>query len=172
MKKQSVYGLSFIVSALTVFGAQAAPLPGGASSLQETFQDWTVSCQSQKDATVCALQQVQGTKEGQRVLTVELRNVAGGKVEGVLLMPFGLDLAKGAQLKIDDASGPSLAFSTCLPQGCLAPVSFDAKQTAALKAGTTLNVAATALNPAQPVNFKVSLNGFGAALDRVTALTK
>lgn len=172
MKKHCAYGLSLVVSALTALSAQAAPLPGGASTLQETFQDWTVSCQSQKDVTVCAMQQVQGTKEGQRVLTVELRNVAGGKVEGVLLMPFGLELAKGAQLKIDEADGPALAFSTCLPQGCLAPVSFDAKQAAALKAGTTLNVAATALSPAQPVAFKVSLNGFGAALDRVTALTK
>ncbi|MFP3434680.1 invasion associated locus B family protein, partial [Paraburkholderia sp. SIMBA_061] len=73
---------------------------------------------------------------------------------------------------IDDAAAPNLAFSTCLPQGCLAPVSFDAKQVAALKAGTNINVTTTALSPSQPVAFKVSLKGFGAALDRIIALTK
>ena len=156
-------------SGLTAF---AAPLPGGASTLQETFEDWTVSCQSQKETTVCALRQDQSAAQtGQRVLTVELRNNKDG-AEGVILLPFGLDLAKGAALKIDEAEGPNLAFSTCLPQGCLAPVSFNAKQVAALKAAENLNIATTALSPSQPVPFKVSLKGFGAALDRVSSLTQ
>ncbi|MBC8718060.1 invasion associated locus B family protein [Ochrobactrum sp. Marseille-Q0166] len=163
------------IAATTIFCAPAfsAPLPGGASTLQETYEDWTVSCQSTKEATVCAIRQDQSSAQtGQRVLTAELRNIAGGKVEGVILMPFGLDLAKGATLKTDETAGPTLTFSTCLPQGCLTPVSFDAKQVAALKAGANLNVNATALSPSQPVAFKVSLKGFGAALDRIIALTK
>ncbi|MBB5702301.1 invasion protein IalB [Ochrobactrum daejeonense] len=172
MKNYRATGLAFIFAAISSAPALAAPLPGGASTLQETYQDWTVSCQSQKDATVCAIRQQQSSPQtGQRVLTAELRN-AGGKVEGVLLMPFGLDLAKGASLKIDEAAGPNLAFSTCLPQGCLAPISFDAKQVAALKAGANINVTTTALSPSQPVAFKISLKGFGAALDRITTLTK
>ena len=172
MEIHRVIGLSFMVATIWGTSSFAAPLPGGASTLQETYQDWTVSCQSQKDDSICVMRQEQNsTQTGQRVLTAELRNVAG-KVEGVLLMPFGLDLAKGAALKIDEAAGPNLAFSTCLPQGCLAPVSFDAKQVAALKGGNNINVTTTALNPSQPVAFKVSLKGFGAALDRITALTK
>ncbi|MFQ0813795.1 invasion protein [Brucella anthropi] len=173
MKTYRAIGLAFTLAAISGAPVLAAPLPGGASTLQETYQDWTVSCQNQKDTSVCVMRQDQSsTQTGQRVLTAELRNISGGKVEGVLLMPFGLDLAKGAALKIDDAAGPTLAFSTCLPQGCLAPVSFDAKQVAALKAGTNINVTTTALSPSQPVAFKVSLKGFGAALDRITALTK
>lgn len=173
MKKYHTLGLAAAFTSLFSLSAFAAPLPGGASTLQETFEDWTVSCQSQKETTVCAMRQEQSsTQTGQRVLTAELRNVAGGKVDGVILMPFGLDLAKGASLKIDEAAGPTLAFSTCLPQGCLAPVSFDAKQIAAIKAGQNINVTTTALNPSQPVAFKISLKGFGAALDRMLALTK
>ena len=172
MKSYRVIGLAFTLATISGASAFAAPLPGGASTLQETYQDWTVSCQSQKETSICVMRQDQSsTQTGQRVLTAELRNVEG-KVEGVLLMPFGLDLAKGAALKIDEVAGPNLAFSTCLPQGCLAPVSFEAKQVAALKAGTNINVTTTALSPSQPVAFKVSLKGFGAALDRITALTK
>ncbi|OYR20174.1 invasion associated locus B family protein [Brucella thiophenivorans] len=173
MKSYRSLGLAVAFTTISSLSAFAAPLPGGASTLQETYDDWTVSCQSQKEATICAIRQDQNSSQtGQRVLTAELRNIAGGKIEGVLLMPFGLDLAKGAALKIDEATGPNLAFSTCLPQGCLAPVSFDAKQSAALKAGSNLNVTTTALSPSQPVAFKVSLKGFGAALDRIVALTK
>ncbi len=172
MKSYRVIGLAFTLATISGASAFAAPLPGGASTLQETYQDWTVSCQSQKETSICVMRQDQSsTQTGQRVLTADLRNVEG-KVEGVLLMPFGLDLAKGAALKIDEVAGPNLAFSTCLPQGCLAPVSFEAKQVAALKAGTNINVTTTALSPSQPVAFKVSLKGFGAALDRITALTK
>lgn len=172
MKSYRVIGLAFTLATISGASAFAAPLPGGASTLQETYQDWTVSCQSQKETSICVMRQDQSsTQTGQRVLTAELRNVEG-KVEGVLLMPFGLDLARGAALKIDEVAGPNLAFSTCLPQGCLAPVSFEAKQVAALKAGTNINVTTTALSPSQPVAFKVSLKGFGAALDRITALTK
>lgn len=173
MKTYHVVGLVLTLASISSAPVLAAPLPGGASTLQETYQDWTVSCQSQKETSICVMRQDQSsTQTGQRVLTAELRNVGGGKVEGVLLMPFGLDLAKGAATKIDETTGPNLAFSTCLPQGCLAPVNFDAKQVAALKAGTNVQVTTTALSPSQPVAFKVSLKGFGAALDRITALTK
>ncbi|KAB2701208.1 invasion associated locus B family protein [Brucella haematophila] len=173
MKNHRALGLACTLAALLATPAFAAPLPGGASTLQETYQDWTVSCQTQKDASACAIRQEQNSSQtGQRVLTVELRNVAGGKVDGVILMPFGLDLAKGATIKVDDAAGPNLAFSTCLPQGCLAPISFDAKQVAAIKAGANINVTATALSPSQPVAFKISLKGFGSALDRISNLTK
>ncbi|MFB8345004.1 invasion associated locus B family protein [Brucella cytisi] len=172
MKGYCVIGLAFTLAAISGASAFAAPLPSGASTLQETYQDWTVSCQSQKETSICMIRQDQSsTQTSQHVLTAELRNLEG-KVEGVLLMPFGLDLVKGAALKIDEVTGPNLAFSTCLPQGCMAPVSFEAKQVAALKAGTNINVTTMALSPSQPVAFKVSLKGFGAALDHITALTK
>ncbi|MFQ0815915.1 invasion protein [Brucella anthropi] len=159
--------------AASTLGAAAASLPGGASTLTETYQDWTIACQAQKETTNCTMSQAQNSSQtGQRVLTVELRNMAGGKTEGVLLMPFGLDLAKGASLKIDQSEAPALRYSTCLPQGCLAPLSFDAKEVAKLKTAGNLNITATALSPSQPVAFKVSLKGFGSALDRIAALTK
>ncbi|MGW6780678.1 invasion associated locus B family protein [Brucella pseudogrignonensis] len=147
----------------------AAPLPNGASTLTETYQDWTVSCQSVKDQTNCVMSQLQSSPETrQRVLTVELRNVAG-KAEGVVVMPFGLDLSKGATAKIAGAALAPLRFSTCLPQGCLAPVTWDSKM---FKSADNLDLTATALSPSQPVAFKISLKGFSPAFERIVALSK
>jgi invasion protein IalB len=50
-------------------------------------------------------------------------------------------------------------------------LSFDAKEVVKLKAGTNLNIIATALEPSQPIAFKVSLKGFGSALSRIAELT-
>ena len=155
--------------------ASAAALPGGAGSLVETYQDWVVACQAQNERTLCVMRQVQSnTQTGQHVLTVEFSGGGdGGRLGGVLLMPFGLSLAAGVTAGIDDAApGPMLAFSTCLPQGCLAPVAFAAEQVAKLRAGTALNVTAQSLSPAQPVTLKVSLKGFSAALNRIGELMK
>lgn len=49
-------------------------------------------------------------------------------------------------------------------------LSFDAKEVVKLKAGTNLNIIATALELGQPVSFKVSLRGFGSALSRIAEL--
>ena len=174
MLTKSFAGAAALAFAL-VFAAPgvAAPLPGGASSLVETFQDWTVACQSQENTTTCVMRQVQtNAQNNQNVLTLELRGVAGGKLEGVLLLPFGLALAKGVTLKIDEAAIGTLAFSTCVPQGCVVPMGLDAAQVTKVKAGTALNIGANSLSPAQPVALKASLKGFPAALSRVLDLTK
>lgn len=162
-------GLLFVASSTS-----AAPLPGGAGSLVETYQDWIVACQAQNNATQCVMRQVQSNKDtGQNILTVEFANATDGKLQAALLMPFGLALAQGVSVRIDDApAGSPAAFSTCIPQGCLASVTFDIGQAAKLKTGTTLNLSATALAPPQPVALKVSLKGFSAALARVGDLTK
>ena len=155
--------------------AFAAALPGGAGSLVETYQDWVVACQAQNERTLCVMRQVQSnTQTGQHVLTVEFSGGGDGdRLGGVLLMPFGLSLAAGVTAGIDDsAPGPALAFSTCLPQGCLAPVAFEAGQVAKLRAGTALTVTAQSLSPDKSVTLKVSLKGFSAALNRISELTK
>ncbi len=78
MKSYRVIGLAFSLAAISGASAFAVPLPGGASTLQETYQDWIVSCQSQKETSICVMRQDQSnTQTGQRVLTVELRNLEG-----------------------------------------------------------------------------------------------
>lgn len=177
-RKPVFSGVAAIIAAMAaalLFGspAPAAPLPGGAGSLVETYQDWVVACQARNNLTACAARQVQSDSQtGQHVLTAEFRNGAGGKLEGALLMPFGLALAQGASLKIDEAAGPALAFSTCLPRGCVIPLSLDAAMTGRLKTAATLHIGAIAAASSQPIALKVSLKGLSAALNRMTELTK
>lgn len=154
--------------------APAAALPGGAQSLSETFEDWQVACGTPQGVKRCVVSQQQAdAKTHQRLLSVELQpkgTGAGAGVEGILVMPFGLDLDKGVTLKAGQADvGPALRFRTCLPQGCVVMLALDAKAVAVLRKAPTAMVNAVAEGGKQ-VSFPVSLKGFGGALDRAAAL--
>jgi invasion protein IalB len=148
-------------------------LPGGASSLQETYADWTVNC-VQKQGKHCLLLHQQTQQNGQRILAIEMVGSADGKTAtGTLVVPFGLALGAGVSLQLDEKpSEAPVRFSTCLPAGCVVPLSFDGASLAALRTGTTLKTIAKAANTNEPVSFSVPLKGFSAAFDRVTALMK
>jgi invasion protein IalB len=157
---------------LTAPAMAAATLPGNATSLTETHDDWTVRCAIDQNLVHCAAQQEQlSTQTKQRVLAIEI--LPGADVlTGTLVLPFGLDLAKGAVLKVDDKlTSPTLTFQTCLPAGCLVPLRIGKDWETTMRAGTALAVSAQAVN-AQPANFSISLKGLGSALDRIAELTK
>jgi invasion protein IalB len=153
--------------------AHGANLPGGATSLNETHGDWRVTCATQESIVRCAVSQVQVNNQNrQRVLTVELlATERGGSAEGTLVLPFGLALDRGVVLSIDEGEPrPPLRFSTCLPAGCLVPLTFNTDAVTAMRAGTTLKVKATANDSGQEVNFSISLSGFTSALARAAEL--
>ena len=152
--------------------AQDAPsLPGGASSLQETFQEWRVACQIVETTKLCALSQLQAQQNGQRVLAIELQAGPDESASGNLVLPFGLLLDAGVTVQIDDNPAlPATRFRTCVPAGCVVPLALDAPAIGNLRGGATLKIVGKASDTSQDVSFTVSLNGFAAALDRVTAL--
>lgn len=152
----------------------AATLPNGASSINETYGDWTVDCRIVDAQKHCLLVHAQrNSQSGQRTYAIELRPPADGKTEGTILMPFGLNLDVGAILKLDDKDlGKGLRFSTCLPQGCLLPVSFPTVATDAMRKGSKLVVASLNLSGGEAITFQVSLSGFAAALDRAIQLAR
>jgi len=168
--------------------AQEANLPGGASSLTETHANWTVACRSLevKDAAdgakkarepdqvapahLCALTQRQVTEKGEHVLSVELQ-AEGDGLKGVFVLPFGLALAKGMTLQIDEGERiEALAFSTCVPSGCIVPLTGDSAMVDALRLGQALNVLVSD-RTGQALKFVISLTGFTSAFDRVREFT-
>lgn len=153
--------------------AQAtSTLPGGASSLNETYRDWRVACVQEGTAKRCALSQAQAQQNGQRVLAIELNAPNGNAVTGTLVLPFGLALDSGVAFQIDDKPAMQpLRIRTCLPGGCIVNVNFDAATIVALRAGAVLKVKAVADGGAA-TPFSISLQGFGTALDRVAALAR
>ncbi|MGE0630367.1 MAG: invasion associated locus B family protein [Hyphomicrobiaceae bacterium] len=151
---------------------KGAALPGGSSSLQETFEDWTVRCAVQNNTRICKLQQQQRHREtNQLALAIDLEAGAKNTATGTIVMPFGLRLAAGITLQLDDepASKP-LSFSTCLPVGCLVPLALDAPTVTALRTSKVLKLAAVANDSGQAVALTISLKGFPSAHDRVKAL--
>jgi len=171
--KSSVFVTIIACSALSVATALAdvvPSLPGGASSLQETYQDWRVTCRIANGAKMCAISQQQVQKNGQRVLAVELSAPSGNRVSGTLILPFGLALETGVTFQIDDQPVMQpMRFRTCVPAGCLVSVTFDGPALMALRSGTMLKIRAVADGGAA-APFSISLQGFAAALDRAGTL--
>lgn len=162
----------FVCGSSAALAQQTPALPGGASSLNETHGDWTVACVLQGEAKRCAVSQQQADPQSrQRMLAMELTLAADGKVEGALVLPFGLALGKGVTLGVDEAKPlPALAFRTCLPAGCIAPLSFSPDMLAVLRKGKQLKLEVVA-DGGNPVPLSVSLAGLAGALDRLVALT-
>lgn len=171
MKALSLVGA--ILLTCGVGAASAKGLEGGATSLNETHDDWTVVCRTVDESVRCAISQTQVNGENrQRVLAVELAaEDAGESARGTLVLPFGLQLKSGIDLAIDE-SGPfsTAEFSTCLPAGCLVPLAFDAAAVKALKAGSSLRATAIVNDGGREVKFGISLKGFSSALGRAAEL--
>lgn len=162
-----------LASLILAGGATAAEtLPGGATSLNEVHGDWTVHCEAASNTVACAVQQTQvNPQNNQRLLAVEIAASTDG-VSGTLALPFGLDLAKGVALQIDQqAATEPLPFQTCLPAGCLVRFKLPAEWEMAMRQATAL-AATTYSVDGQEAKFSISLAGFGSALDRVIALTQ
>ena len=135
---------------------------GGASG------QWRVDCGRTSEGAAstagCILFQQVVTPQGQRVLDIHLRPDASG-AQGAVILPFGLSMAAGVQLQIDNSkiSAP-LSFRTCLPAGCLIELDFDNAALEALRAGKTLTIRARgAGEAARDVVLPVTLDGFSAA---------
>lgn len=165
-----------ITSTAVLAQGASAPLPGGASSLRETHGDWVVNCVVPKDKKLCSIsQQLAQQSQGggaQRVLSIELQP-GEKKVAGAFVLPFGLLLSRGAALQVDEGKAqPATAIRTCVPAGCIAPVTVDAGLLAAMRKGKQLKVNLVASDTEKPFALGVSLKGFGEALDRATALLK
>lgn len=180
MRNQTLLALAALAIGLMPVAAQdAAPtpapsaLPGGAQSLNEEHGDWTVSCRMEETQKLCVMSQTLADAEsGQPVLSIELATPAIDRAEGMLLLPFGLRLADGTTLKVDgNAVGGSWPFLTCVATGCLVPVTFDASQISALRAGTELIISGYGANGAESIDLKVSLSGFSRAANRSVELS-
>ena len=161
---------SFMLAGPGVAQEAASSLPGGASSLLETYDDWSLGCQN--TPRVCLISQQQAQENGQRVLAIELRWDQEDGVSGNLILPFGLSLDAGARLQVDErGERGALGFSTCLPAGCVVPLTLDAEAIAEMRDAAALRVKVENVDRKEVV-LSISLKGFGAALDRLEALSK
>lgn len=152
--------------------------PMGPSSLSETYRDWVVRCQQVEVAEanaslqLCQMSQELHQRNGnQRVLAVNISGPTdGGASQVTIITPFGLDISAGIGLRIDDVEVSSMAFTTCLPVGCVANLELDKITLTKLQEGQAAQVVLHQLQSPEPLLITVSLAGFTAAWDRLDAL--
>ncbi|GGA77430.1 invasion protein [Brucella endophytica] len=165
-------------TALVLTGTRPAPAQAegpAPTALSETFGDWMVNCQAAPDGKKrnCQMTQQQvDSKTGQMVLMIALGapDAKTGIANSTLVLPFGLDFSRGVQVKVDETDLARAGISTCLPQGCIAPLSLDGKALAALAKGKQAVIGMTAFNGGKDVTGNISLKGFSAASSRLAAL--
>ncbi|AWI89788.1 invasion protein [Methylobacterium sp. DM1] len=151
--------------------ASSSQWPAGASSVSESYGDWTMNCNRAEARTDCVIIQSQGDRRtGKRLFSVELRPPRDGKSEGLILMPFGLQIEPGVSFKLDDRQlGKGAPFSYCVTDGCLVPISLPTLATDAMKTATNLTISATKPDAKEPTIITVPLSGFAAAFARASA---
>ena len=156
-------------AALFASASFAAGLPGGATSLTETYDTWQLNCVDDAAALTCAITQAQVNSEtGQQLLAIELRPDRADGLSGALLLPFGLALNQGITLGLDgQETTVALGFSTCLPAGCLVPIGFAADSLKALGTANQLNITATISDSGDPITLTVNMQGFQNATARM-----
>ncbi|MCJ2027716.1 invasion associated locus B family protein [Methylobacterium sp. J-067] len=153
--------------------APVAAWPTGATTVSESYGDWTVSCVRPDAKVTCIVVQSQGdSKTGRRQFGFELSVPKDGRSEGVILMPFGMAIEPGVTFKLDEqALGKGAPYSTCTSDGCLVPISFPTLATDGMRNAKSLTIAAQKSGNNEPATIVVPLVGFPQAFDRAVALS-
>ncbi len=161
------------VPAATPAVAPVAAWPTGASSVSESYGDWTVSCVRPEAKVNCIVVQSQGdSKTGRRKFGFELSVPKDGRSDGVILMPFGLAIDPGVTFKLDEqALGKGAPYSACTGDGCLVPISFPTLATDGMRNAKTLTITGQKSGTNEPAPIVVPLVGFPQAFDRAVALS-
>lgn len=173
-------------AALIVICAGAAPLmaqdaaadapeitfAGGASTITESHGDWTLICGVHEAEKACVVtQSLADQQRGQRVLTVEMEAGSEGAIGATVVLPFGLALADGVRMQIDDVSlGEASPFTVCYDYGCIADFDLDAGSAQLLGRGTNLRFVGIVADTGENIALSVSLNGLTSALERAPAV--
>nr|WP_300315718.1 invasion associated locus B family protein [Halomonas sp.] len=133
----------------------------------ETFQSWEVNCPVNKSEGSCSMTQLVNGSDGEPVMRVVVGNPPQIDTPVMtFLLPLGVSLAPGLQMKVGTGQPMGMPYQVCVPQGCRADLPLRSEVLNQLKAGSSATV--SMIDPrGQRVDMNVSLMGFSAAKDRV-----
>ena len=169
-------GLAGAALAMLAWGGLLQAQESEPSAFSETYGNWTVRCaieQVQEGESVrqCVMEQRfiwRDDESGQSrpLLTITLAPLDTG-MEAVVMAPFGLLFDSGLRLRVDSLEGTTLAFHTCLPDGCIARGTLPPDVVRSLWAGVVLHVEAEPAAGGDTFRLEGSLIGFSAAGKRL-----
>ena len=150
-----------------------AAWPTGASTVSESYGDWTMTCTRPNEKVTCIVAQSQGDSQtGRRKFAVELQTPADGRSEGLVLMPFGLSIEPGVTFKLDEQTlGKGAPYTMCSVDGCFVPISFPTLALDGMRNAKKLLVTGQKASGSDPATIEVPLTGFSQALDRAVGLS-
>jgi invasion protein IalB len=135
--------------------------------------DWEVGCL--EGTTNCEMQQLALDSDGNPVILARVvRLPAGSEAEGLAIFntPLGTLLQPGLGFQIDNGERAALPFEWCVQEGCIVRLGLRSEDVAAMKRGRAANLTVASIAaPDQPLTLTLSLSGFTAAYDSMTAPT-
>ncbi|WP_312528662.1 invasion associated locus B family protein [Paracoccus sp. (in: a-proteobacteria)] len=161
----------------------AAPIPTSAADAQvgqtyvrATHGDWSLRCiKTQDGKDPCELYQLLKDADGGAVAEASVVPVEG-KVAAIVtfVAPLETDLQHGLQLQIDANKAMAYPFMVCAQIGCISRVGLTGDELGALKRGKAGSVMLRPFGAPedQQVKLNLSLTGFTAGFDAVTAAMK
>ena len=138
---------------------------------RKAIGSWELVCRIHSTGQSCGIVQQQATTSNdarQRLLALELLPVPGGALQGSVILPFGLELARGVKITLGGEPGAAVPFKTCVPAGCVVSLNFSSASVQALAgASEPLLMTVVSAEDGQERQFKVDLNGFSEAVREV-----
>ena len=149
--------------------------PDNNSYIKTTHGDWAIQClRVQEGPEPCQMSQLLRDQNGGSVAEVSIFRVPnGGQVSagGTFIVPLETLLTQKLNIRVDSGQAKRYDFSFCTQIGCYARVGFTDEDVAAFRRGNVANVTIVpALAPDQLVTVAMSLSGFTAAFEEITAL--
>lgn len=144
----------------------------GPDEFTERFGDWAVECRVRSTVRSCMMGQYQENPDtGKTVVAIEISLKEDGVHKVVLLLPLGVNLSGGVQVKFDDKIVADHApYATCLDLGCLVPFEATTAAIEQLKHAQKLQLTPTVFVSGAAPSFNISLHGFEAAWQRLFGL--
>ncbi|MBO6885934.1 MAG: invasion associated locus B family protein [Marivita sp.] len=153
----------------------AEPSAKDGTYVKTTHGDWSIQClRVPEGPEPCQMYQLLKDQNGGNVAEVSIFRVPqGGQVAagGTFVVPLETLLTEKLNVRVDSGQAKRYDFSFCTTVGCYARVGFVAEDVAAFRRGNVANVTIVpALAPDQRVTVAMSLSGFTAAFEEITAL--
>lgn len=146
----------------------------GEEYVKETFGDWAHRCVTVAEGEEpCNAYQLLVDAQGNAVAEISILPLANGgqaAAGGTIVTPLETLLTNQITLQVDNNPARRYPFTFCTNEGCVGRLGFTQEDVDGFKRGA--NATATifnAANPSTPVILNMSLTGFTAAYDNLTA---
>jgi invasion protein IalB len=160
------FGMPALAHAATSTVTTPTPMTTAAPRLAST--EWRVDCNNDGTHLDCETVDRVVQPTGQTVLSVTMHPVNGGKQAlAVVELPLGLPLNVPARMAVDQGPLISLAYNTCVAEGCIASTVLSEAEFAKALQGRTLKVS-FAVTSDKTATLALPLRGLAVAFDYMT----